>query len=423
MEALVLFGLFFILIFLTVPIGFAIGIATVGSLFLFTEIPFAMVAQNAVTGVDSFPLMAIPFFILAGNIMSTGGIAKRIVDTANIAFGKYTGGLGAVTIVACMFFAALSGSAMATVSAIGAFMIPGMVEKGYNRAYSAALTAAAGTIGVIIPPSIPFVLYGVAVGASVSDLFVAGFLPGFLMGLSLIIANYIMSKKFGYKGEEISMTTKEKFSAFLDAIPALLTPVIILGGIYIGVFTPTEAAAVACVYSIIISLFYYKECSIRDLYASFVDSMNTNGLTCFMVGLSTVFATYLSMRQIPTMVASAMLGFTSNKIVLLLIINIFLLIVGSFIDNIPATIILAPILLPIVTGVGMSPTTFGIVLTMNLAIGFCTPPYGINLFVGAAVAKIRMQDMFRYITWFIFALLVVLMITTYVGPVTTIFLR
>lgn len=423
MEALVLFGLFFILIFLTVPIGFAIGIATIGSLLLFTNIPFVMVAQNAVTGVDSFPLMAIPFFILAGNIMSTGGIAKRIVDTANIAFGKYTGGLGAVTIVACMFFAALSGSAMATVSAIGAFMIPGMVEKGYDRAYSAALTAAAGTIGVIIPPSIPFVLYGVAVGASVSDLFVAGFLPGFLMGVALIIANYIMSKKFGYKGEEVKMSRSEKISSFIDAIPALLTPVIILGGIYFGIFTPTEAAAVACVYSILISLFFYKECSIEELYKSFVDSMNTNGLTCFMVGLSTVFATYLSMRQIPTMVANSILELTSNRFVLLFIINIFLLIVGSFIDNIPATIILAPILLPIVSGVGMSPTTFGIVLTMNLAIGFCTPPYGINLFVGAAVAKIRMQEMFRYITWFILSLLVVLMLVTYIGPITTIFLR
>lgn len=423
MEGIYLFLMFFILIFLSVPIGFAIGIATVIAMVLFSEIPLAMVVQNAVTGVDSFPLMAIPFFILAGNIMSTGGVAKRIVDTANMAFGRFTGGLGAVTTAACMFFAAISGSAMATVSAIGGFMIPGMEEKGYSRSYSAALSAAAGTIGVIIPPSIPFVLYGVVVGASISDLFVAGFLPGISMGVALMIANYFLSKKYGYKGVPDDRTFKQKFMIFLDAVPALMTPVIILGGIYASIFTPTEAAAVACVYAIVVSLFWYKECTVKDLYKTFVDTMDVNGLTVFMVGLSTIFATYLSMRQIPQQIAGMILGITTNKYLLLLIINLFLLVVGCFIDNIPATIILAPILLPIVKNLGMSTTTFGIMLTMNLAIGFVTPPYGINLFVAAAVAKVKIGDMLKDLVWFIFALLVVLMLTTYFEPFTMFFLR
>lgn len=346
--------------------------------------------------------------------MSVGGVAKRIVDVSNLLFGRFTGGLGAVTTMASMFFAAISGSAMATVSSIGGFMIPGMEEKGYDKAYSAALAAAAGTIGVIIPPSIPFVLYGVVVGASISDLFKAGFLPGILMGIALMIANYFRSKKFGYKGEPVRYSTKEFLMIILDAIPALLTPAIILGGIYLGIFTPTEAAVVACVYASLVSVFYYREITWTGMYNALKESMITNGLTIFMVGFSTVFASYLAMAQIPTKIASAILGVTDNQIILLLIINLFLIVVGCFIDNIPATIILAPILLPIVQGAGMSVTTFGIVLTMNLAIGFVTPPYGINLFVACSVAKVKMEPMVKHLKWFILALLIVLAITTYV---------
>ncbi len=423
MDSIVLFLLFFILIFLSVPIGYAIGVATFLAMIMFSKIPLAMIVQNAVNGVDSFPLMAIPFFILAGSIMSVGGVAKRIVNVSNLLFGRITGGLGAVTTLASMFFAAISGSAMATVSSIGGFMIPGMEEKGYDKSYSAALAAAAGTIGVIIPPSIPFVLYGVVVGTSISDLFKAGFLPGIMMGVALIIANYILSKKYGYKGEAVKVSLREFIFTILDAIPALLTPVIILGGIYLGIFTPTEAAVVACVYATLVSLFYYKECTMKDLYRSLKESMITNGLTIFMVGLSTIFASYLAMAQIPTKIAVAILGITSNKILLLLIINIFLLVVGCFIDNIPATIILAPILLPIVTELGMSVTTFGIVLTMNLAIGFVTPPYGINLFVACSVAKVKMGPMVKHLKWFILALLIVLAITTYVPAFTMFVLK
>lgn len=418
MEVLTLFGSFILLIFIKVPIGYAIGMGTMITLMLFSDIPLLLITQNAVAGVDSFPLMAIPFFILAGNIMSTGGVAKRLVDMASLAVGKLTGGLAMVTTVVCMFFAAISGSAMATTSAVGAFMIPEMEKKGYDRGFSASVAAAAGTIGVIIPPSIPFVLYGVVTGTSIGDLFKAGFLPGIAMGVGLMVTCYFISKKEGYRGTNEKFTFAEKWAKFKDAIWAILSPGIILGGIYSGVFTPTEAAVVSVVYSAIVGAFVYKELTLEKLYIALKDTIVVNGLTTFMVGLSAAFAAYLSMEQIPTMIANAILSFTDNPILLLLIINVFLLVVGCFIDNIPATIILAPILLPIVTKLGMSPVQFGIILTMNLAIGFTTPPYGIDIFVASAIADVSIERMMKTMKWLIMSLIIVLLLTTYFTPLT-----
>lgn len=416
MEVLTLFGSFILLIFVKVPIGYAIGIGTMITLMLFSDIPLIMITQNAVAGIDSFPLMAIPFFILAGNIMSTGGVAKRLVDLASLIVGKITGGLAMVTTVVCMFFAAISGSAMATTSAVGAFMIPEMEKKGYDKGFSASVAATAGTIGVIIPPSIPFVLYGVVTGTSIGDLFKAGFLPGIAMGIAIMIVCYIISKKEGYGGTEEKATKKQLWITFKDAIWALLSPGIILGGIYSGVFTPTEAAVVSVVYSAIISAFVYKELTWEKFYAALKDTIVVNGLTTFMVGLSAAFAAYLSMEQIPNTIANSILSLTTNPILLLLIINVFLLVVGCFIDNIPATIILAPILLPIVVKLGMSPIQFGIILTMNLAIGFTTPPYGIDLFVASAIAGVSIEKMMKSAKWLILSLIIVLLITTYFSP-------
>ena len=418
MEVLTLFGSFLLLIFIKVPIGYAIGMGTMITLMIFSDIPLVMITQNAVAGIDSFPLMAIPFFILAGNIMSTGGVAKRLVDLASLAVGKITGGLAMVTTVVCMFFAAISGSAMATTSAVGAFMIPEMERKGYDRGFSASVAAAAGTIGVIIPPSIPFVLYGVVTGTSIGDLFKAGFLPGIAMGVAIMVACYFISKKEGYRGTDEKVTGKQLWLTFKDAIWAILSPGIILGGIYTGVFTPTEAAVVSVVYSAIIGAFVYKELTWQKLYDALKDTIIVNGLTTFMVGLSAAFAAYLSMEQIPTMIANSILSFTTNPILLLLVINAFLLVVGCFIDNIPATIILAPILLPIVVKLGMSPVQFGIILTMNLAIGFTTPPYGIDLFVASAIADVSIERMMKTMKWLILSLLIVLMLTTYFEPLT-----
>ncbi len=422
MESIVLFGLFFILLLISMPIGYAIGIATLITILKFTSMPPVMIAQNAIAGVDSFPLMAIPFFMLAGNLMSSGGIAKRLVNFFESFIGHITGGLGMVTVVVCMFFAAISGSAVATVSAVGAFMIPQMVEHGYSKPFSAALTAAAGTIGVIIPPSVPFVIYGVVSGTSITGMFTAGFLPGILMGVALMIVCYIVSKKKGYKGNDKRSTLKEIWISFKDAIWAILSPVIILGGIYSGKFTPTEAAVVSVVYSFVVGVFVYKELDLKGAYNAFKDAIVVNGATTFMIGLSTAFAALLTMEQIPLKIATLITSMSSNGVVILLLINMFLIIIGMFIDNIPATIILTPILLPIVMQYNMSPITFGIMLTMNLAIGFCTPPYGINLFVATAISKVDIGALSKQIIKFIFALIVVLMLVTYVPAVTMIFL-
>lgn len=422
MESIVLFGIFFILLILGVPIGYAIGISTLVNIVGFTNMPTMMIAQNSIAGVDSFPLLAIPFFMLAGNLMSSGGIAKRLVDFFQSFIGHITGGLGMVTIVVCMFFAAISGSAVATVSAVGAFMIPQMVNHGYSKGFSTALTAAAGTIGVIIPPSVPFVIYGVVSGASITQMFTAGFLPGILMGVALMIVCYIVSKKKGYKGNEERKSLTEIFHAFIDAFWAIMSPVIILGGIYAGIFTPTEAAVVSVVYSFIVGVFVYKELNLKDSYKAFRDAIVVNGATTFMVGLSTAFAALLTMEQIPMKIASFITSLSNNGIIILILINIFLIIVGMFIDNIPGTIILTPILLPIVLGLGMSPITFGIMLTMNLAIGFCTPPYGINLFVATAISKVGMSVLTKEIMKFILALIVVLMLVTFVPFITNVFL-
>ena len=423
MDVAILFLIFFILLMLSVPIGYAIGIATLITLISFSSIPITMIAQNAVAGVDSFPLLAIPFFMLAGNLMSSGGIAKRLVDFFESIIGHITGGLGMVTVVVCMFFAAISGSAVATVSAVGAFMIPEMVKHGYSKSFSAALTAAAGTIGVIIPPSVPFVIYGVVSGSSITELFTAGFLPGILMGVALIIICYIVSKKNGYKGTDKRPSSKEILISFKKAFWAILSPVIILGGIYSGKFTPTEAAVISVVYSFIVGVFIYKELTFKGAYVAFKDAIVVNGATTFMVGLSTAFAALLTMEQIPAKIASFILSVSNNGFIVLLLINIFLLLVGMFIDNIPATIILTPILLPIAVSFGMSPITFGIMLTMNLAIGFCTPPYGIDLFVASAISKVGMDQISKQIIKLIVGLIIVLLLVAYVKPVTTIFLN
>lgn len=418
----ILFGSMLILILIGMPIGYAIGVSTVLTLITSSSIPLAMVAQLSISGVNSFPLMAIPFFILAGNLMTHGGIAKRLIKFFDVFVGRITGGLGMVAIVTSMFYGAITGSAMATASAVGSFLIPEMKERKYDVPFSSSLVAAAGTIGIIIPPSIPFVIYGVCTGTSIGDLFIAGVIPGVMMGLALMAACYFMAKKRGYKGGDKHYTLSEGFAQFRSAFLALLSPVIVLGGIYTGVFTPTEAAVISVVYALVIGKFAYHELNKANTYKAFYDTMVINGITVFMVGLSSGFAAYLSISQIPVKIANTLLGISDNPIIILLVINLFLLVVGCLIDNIPATIILSPILLPVVEQCGMNAITFGIVLTMNLAIGFCTPPYGPNLFVMAAVSHIRVSDMFKSIIPFILVLIVVLLLITYVPWFTTVFM-
>lgn len=379
-----------------------------------TDIDTVMVAQTAFASLDSFTLMAIPFFMLAGNFMRYGGISKRLLDLADHIIGFVTGGLGAVTTLTCMFFAAISGSGPATVSAIGSFMMPAMKEKGYDPGYSAALTAAAGTIGVVIPPSIPFVIYGVVTGTSIGSLFLAGIIPGILMGLALMVTNYRTAKKNGWLGSGQRPKLRSVGKATKNAFWALMSPVIILGGIYGGIFTPTEAAAVSCVYTFVIGKFVYKELDMKKLMDCLKDTVLLAGATSFMIGLSSGFAFLLTMKQVPNTVAEALLSVSDNKIVILLIINVFLLIIGCFIDNISSCTILAPILLPVVVALGVDPIHFGIIMTMNLAIGFITPPYGANLFIASAVGNTPMESIIKRVWPLILTITVVLILTTFI---------
>lgn len=413
MEAVIVFSVLIVTIAMSIPIGITLGISTGIAMWITSDIPMIMIAQKAVTGLDSFPLLAIPFFILAGSIMCNGGISKRLVNLADSLVGWITGGLAMVTVLACMFFAAISGSGPATVSAIGSFMIPSMKEKKYDASFAAAITAAAGTIGVIIPPSIPFVIYSIVAQCSIGDMFIAGIVPGIIIGFSLMLVCYITAKKSHYVtvGERPRFTVVIK--AFKEAIWALFTPIIILGGIYGGIFTPTEAAVVAVVYSVIIGKFVYKELDAKTLYECLRYSGLINGATEFMIGLSIAFGAYLAMAQIPQQIAVLLSGFVESPMLLLLIINVFLLILGCFVDNIAAVIILTPILLPVVKMIGIDPIHFGLIITVNLACGFISPPYGINLFVASAISGESIESISKEIIPAFVAMVGCLMLFTY----------
>jgi C4-dicarboxylate transporter DctM subunit len=407
-----MFGSLFVLMLIGVPIGIALGVSTAITMYYTTTISMTMIPSACYGGLDSFPLMAIPFFMLAGNLMRYGGISRRLLDMAASIVGHIKGSVGMVTIVASMFFAAISGSAPATVTSIGSITVPEMKKEGYEEGYATALTAASGTIGVIIPPSIPFVIYGVCANASIADLFVAGVIPGIAIGLVLMLVNYITARRRKY-GNVTKFNLKQTLRTFGNSIWALLVPVIILGGIYGGIFTPTESAVVGTLYAIFVGFVIYKELTWKLLYQALRDTVLINGQTTFLVGLSLAFARYLTMAQVPNRVAESILGL-SSPILIMLMINLLLLILGCFIDNISSTVILTPILLPIVLSLGLSPIQFGIIMTVNLAIGFITPPYGANLFFASAIANVSIEKIAKRILPMILVMLIVLMIITFV---------
>ena len=418
MEAVILFTILIITIAMRIPIGITLGLATGIAMWLTSDIPLIMLAQKSVTGLDSFPLLAIPFFILAGSLMCNGGISRRLVNLAESLVGFITGGLAMVTVLACMFFAAISGSGPATVSAIGSFMVPSMKERKYDASFAAAITAAAGTIGVIIPPSIPFVIYCVVAQCSIGDMFIAGIVPVLIIGFALMAVCYCTARKRHY----ISVSERPTFAnvgkAFKEAVWALIVPIIILGGIYGGIFTPTEAAVVAVVYSVLIGKFVYKELDGKTLYECLRSSGLINGATEFMIGLSMAFASYLAMAQIPSHIASWMSQLAGTPFMLLMVINIFLLIIGCFVDNIAAVIILTPILLPVVRTIGIDPIHFGLIITVNLACGFISPPYGINLFVASAISGESIENISKAIIPSFLAMVGCLMLFTYFPIIT-----
>ncbi|MYL32042.1 TRAP transporter large permease subunit [Pontibacillus yanchengensis] len=417
MTAGILFGSFALFLLLSVPIGIALGLSTLATIVYTGALPLNFLMKELVTAMDSFPIMAVPFFILAGEVMGKGGISERLFNFANALVGNKTGGFAMATIVTCMFFAAISGSGPATVAAIGGIMIPSMVRKGYDKKFATAVVAAAGSIGVIIPPSIPMVIYGVVGGASVGDMFMAGIFPGVLVGLSLMTWAYIYSKKHNYGGTGEKTTLSNIFSTFWEAKWALIIPIIILGGIYGGYFTPTEAAVIAVVYSLIAGLFLYGELKFKHIPKLLIDSSLTTATILIIVGTATAFGRLLTIERIPDQVANMMLSVSDSQIVIMLMITVLLLIVGCFMDTLAAIIILTPILLPIATNIGYDPIHFGIIMVVNLAIGFITPPLGVNLFVGSGISGLSIEQLSKAILPFFIAMLISLAIIIFAPPV------
>ncbi|MDO5114869.1 MAG: TRAP transporter large permease [Synergistaceae bacterium] len=396
-----------------VPISFSLGFTTLLGL-LTTDIPMQVIVQRMFTGVDNITFIAIPLFILAGNLMAAGGISRRITDFSQILVGHWPGGLGMVAIVASMMFAAVTGSAIAATAAIGGILLSEMIQQKYSPAYAASLVATSGSIGPIIPPSIPLVIYGVMVSTSIAKLFMGGIVPGLLMGVFLMICNYIISKKRGYIGRGKKSTLSEVVKGFKDAILALIMPFIIIGGIVAGIFTPTESAAAAVAYALLIGSLFYRELTLKSIWQSFVDAAIMNGIILTVLMTASLFIWFLTVGMIPQKIATTLMTIVGSKWMALLLMNVILLIAGTFIDTTSALTIFVPLFLPLVKLYGIDLVHFGVMVTVNLTIGMCTPPLGVCLFVAAGVANVTLRDMFKDLCMLLVPLLVVLGLVTYV---------
>jgi C4-dicarboxylate transporter DctM subunit len=412
-----IFVVFLVLCLTTIPIGISLGLAVLFYVFTVGKINMSYIATNMFASCDSFPLMAIPFFILAGALMEGGGLSKRLVNFCDTLVGNFTGGLAMVTVITSMFFGAISGSAPATVAAIGTIMVPTMVEKGYDKKFTLALVAASGCLGTIIPPSIPMVMFGVATGASISSMFMGGFLPGIVCGLSLILISYVISRRNGFVGNGIPFSIKRTRKEFLSAIWALLVPIIILGGIYGGLFTPTEAAVTAIVYGFIAGKFIYKELNLKTIYLKFADSVRMVGSIVIIVSTGTILGRCLTLEQAPKMIAEALTDVADNRFMILLLINVILLITGCFMETNCAILILGPILYPVAQTFGVDIIHFGVMMVVNLSIGFITPPVGVNLFVACGIGGVPFTAIAKKIIPFLLFLLAALAFITYVPQI------
>ncbi|WP_439146407.1 TRAP transporter large permease [Vibrio sp.] len=420
MSVFILFATFVLLVIASVPIAISLGMATLLTIISTGTLSVDFLVSTLITSVDSFPIMAVPFFILAGDIMGSGGISQRLVNFANSLVKNITGGFAIASIITCMFFAAISGSGPATVAAVGGIMIPAMIKYGYDKGFATAVVTAAGAIGVMIPPSIPMVMYGVSAGVSIGDLFIAGIIPGILVSLCLMTWAYIYSKKKGYKGSDEPFSWKEVWAQFIHAQLALLIPVIILGGIYGGIFTPTEASVVAVVYGLIVSLFVYKEITFKDLPKIFTKSVITSVIVLLIVGTATAFGKYLALEQIPTQIANAMLEFSDSKVIFIILMVALLLVVGCFMETVAAIIILTPILVPVAMLFGFNPVHIGIIMVVTLAIGFITPPLGLNLFVGSSVSGVSVEKLSKAIIPFFLAMMFALTLIVFIPQISLI---
>lgn len=416
MEYALFFGLFFALILVGVPIAYSLGLASSYLIIFYLDLPIVLVAQHMYAAVDSFSFLAIPFFMLAGAFMSYGGVTKRLINFAYSLVGPFKGGLAQVVAVSGMFFGAISGSSAATTAAIGAIMIDSMEEKGYDREFTAGVVAAGGMVGIIIPPSITLVVYGVIAGVSIGDLFLGGFGPGLLMGTSMCLLSYFICGKRGWGGEG-TFSLKNVFKAFIDSFWALLTPVIIIGGIYGGIFTPTEAAAVASVYGLVIGFFVYKELKIKDLPEIIAKAVYSTTVIMFIIAAAKIFGWILTNAEIPQQIAAFVTSIAPNKYVFLLLLNILLLVLGTMVNPSAAIIIVAPIMLPVALKFGIDPVFFGVLMVVNLAIGNITPPVGLDLFVVSAVTKISIDRIAKAMMPYLAILLADLFIITYIPQI------
>lgn len=410
--AWILFGTLFLFLLMGIPIALSIGLASLVVL-VRHDVPLVILTQRLFAGTDSFPLVAVPFFILAGDLLAKGKVSKRLVDFADSVVGFVRGGLSLVAVLASMFFAAISGSGAATTAAVAAPLIPEMKEKGYNKEFSAALIAAAGTIGVVIPPSVPMVLYAVIADQSVAQLFLNGFLPGTLMGLALMaVAMYTAYRDNYLTGSAFSLPNV--WHHFRRSFWGLLTPLIILGGIFSGYFTPSEAAVIAVDYAIVAALFIYRDCKLKDLFKLIVDSAVTMSLVMFVIASASIFGWVLANWKIPAIIADSVLSLSRNKFVVMFLISVIVLIAGVFMETASALIILTPVFLPIVSSLGINLVHFGVVLVIGLAIGMVTPPVAINLYVASSVSGLPIERISRALVPLLVALIVVLFVVTYV---------
>ncbi len=424
MLASVVFILFIVLLLLSVPISATLSMVSLTPTIL--DPNFTVSAEYIIRamfgGIDSFPLLAVPMFVLSGVLMAKGGVSKKLFDVFSYFIGNKTAGMPCAVIITCLFYGAISGSAPATVAAVGSMTIPLLIRLGYDKVFVTAIVAVAGGLGVIIPPSIPFILYAMASGTSVGKMFMAGILPGILIAALLMIYAIYYCKKHGEDKEKIhaevnALHDKGFKKVFFESFWALLTPVIILGCIYSGVASPTEAAVISVFYALIISMFVYKTLSVKDLYNVFVESIRTYAPILFILASSVAFSRIITILQIPDIAANLILNTVHGRVAILLVVNVLLLIVGMVMDTSPAILILTPILLPIVTSVGVDPVHFGIIMVVNLAIGFVTPPIGINLFVASSLTDVPVMQIAKKALPLIVFFFIALMLITFIPAI------